>query len=78
MLTIENAKLFLEHAPPPRPRSGDLVGWRLQTDGGTICDDCASRICGRGCDFTGVVPIFRAAALGAIACETCGAVLLDL
>ena len=72
MLTIENARMFLEHAPPARPHQpGAPVGWRLTSDGGTICDACASRIIGRGCDFSGVTPIYDTEWIRRIKCDTC-------
>ena len=66
-MTIELAKMYVEHAPAAKPYSpGAPVAWEM-SDGHCCCDGCASRIIGRGCNFSGVKPIWD----GPVSCDVC-------
>jgi hypothetical protein len=67
-MTIELATMYVEHAPPADAMlmPGVPTGWTLE-DGHAICGLCAMRIIRRGCDFSGVSPIWDVP----VACDLC-------
>lgn len=48
-MTITDVKDYLPGCPRADtvPRADDLAGWAIP-DGNTVCNRCASRLCGRG------------------------------
>ena len=67
-MTIELAAMYVEHAPAAVEQlPGTPTGWTLE-DGHAICGKCAGRIIGRGCNFSGVKPIWDVP----VSCDLCG------
>lgn len=49
MALIEMGKQWLEHSPQTKPGAPDLLGFTGPV--GFVCNDCAGRIIGRGCNL---------------------------
>ena len=51
MITTDDIKSWIEHAPPATPGPDGLLGFTSYVDGRQqfVCSDCHSRIIGRGC-----------------------------
>ncbi len=66
---IELGRHWLEHAPDVGMRLGDLAGWTGNV--GFVCQRCASRIMGRGCNLRMLAdtPVWGQTALKCDLCE---------